>query len=102
MQPSFKFWMDTPLRKISTGCGSGHLISLLLGPLVAAPEPAVDHVNDSINSVNTIAIKLPELWKSHVRGWFALAETQIAMKGILDQILLRGPGLEREPNQVHP
>ena len=71
--------MDTPQRKIS---GSGCLLLLLPSPLVAAPEPAVDHVNDFINSVNTVAVKVPEPWKSRVRGWFAQMEAQFTTKGI--------------------
>ena len=44
-----------------------------------APEPVVYHVN---NSINAIAFKLSELWKSQVRGLSAQTEAQFAMKGI--------------------
>ena len=101
--------MDTPQCKISIGRGAGHLVSSLMpgpvvvapGPLVAArsllvasPDYAIDDINviindtivaqayDSINSVNPVTIKLPELWRSRVCGWIAQAVAQFATRGV--------------------
>ena len=71
--------MDTP-RMISAGRGSSRLASTPLGPLVLTPRPAVDHAQKlaetacNIAIVIAIAVKLPKLWTSWVRGWFALTE----------------------------
>ena len=55
------------------------------------PDSTFDHTNinvdDSIiaqayDSINTITVKLPELWRSRVSGWFAQAEAQFATRGV--------------------
>ena len=33
-------------------------------------------------TINAVAVKLPELWQSKVRSWFAQAEAQFATSGI--------------------
>jgi len=42
----------------------------------------VGQAYDSINSVNAVAVKLPKLWRSKVRGWFAHAEAQFITGGV--------------------
>ena len=37
---------------------------------------------NEINTINTIAVKLPELWQSKVRSWFAQAEAQFVTSGV--------------------
>ena len=55
------------------------------GPLVAGPGPLAaspDPVFNDANQINTVAVKLPELWQSKVCSWFAQAEAQFATSGI--------------------
>ena len=93
--------MDTPSRKISAGCGAGRPLpsvpgnsALAPGPLAAFADPLpgilgsgaafespVSNVNNSIsdksiNSINIVTVKLPELWQSKVCSWFAQAKAQ--------------------------
>ena len=72
--------MDTP-RKIAYGHGAGHLGS---DPPVLAPSPlAADPVyDDDADQINAVPVKLPELWQSKVRSWFAQAKAQFATSGI--------------------
>ena len=47
------------------------------------PDSTFDHTNINVDdSINTITVKLPELWRSRVRGWFAQAEAQFATRGV--------------------
>ena len=67
--------MDTP-RKIAYGRGAGRLGS---DPPVLASSPVYD---DDADQINAVAVKLPKLWQSKVRSWFAQAEAQFATSGI--------------------
>ena len=73
--------MDTPQHKVACGHGAGRLGS---DPPVLAPRPlAAGPVNDDdADWINAVAVKLPKLWQSKVRSWFARAEAQFATTGI--------------------
>ena len=47
----------------------------------AAPGPSAA-VPNKINTINTIAVKLPQLWQSKVCSWFAQAEAQFVNSGV--------------------
>ena len=80
--------MDTPQCKVSYGRGVGRLVSTTPGPVVSAPGPLVaspgplaagsDSVFNNANWINAIPVKLPKLWQSKVRSWFAQAEAQLS------------------------
>merc|ERR1712049_60278 len=97
--------MDTP-RKVGYGRGAGRLDTgapvsspvgrrprlsadpvydvppvLAPGPLAAGP-PVLAALYDDAERINAVAIKLPELWQSHVQSWFAQAEAQFATSGV--------------------
>ena len=97
--------MDTP-RKVGYGRGAGRLDTgapvsspvgrrpqlsadpvydvppvLAPGPLAAGP-PVSAALYEDAGQVNAVAIKLPELWQSHVQSWFAQAEAQFATSGV--------------------
>ena len=59
------------------GCLRSDPPVLAPGPLAAAPV-----YDDDADWINAVAVKLPELWQSKVRGWFAQAEAQFATSGI--------------------
>ena len=67
--------MDTPQHKVACGHGAGGLGSD--PPVLASPV-----YDDDADRINAIAVKLPELWQSKVRSWFARAEAQFATTGI--------------------
>ena len=82
--------MDTPQRKVACSRGAGCLGS---DPLVLAPGPAP--VYDDADWINAIPVKLPELWQSKERSWFAQAEAQFANQQhqlFIDQVLSRHQG----------
>ena len=77
-------WYPTYKRKVGYGRGAGRLVSTTHGPVVSAPGSLVagpgplaagpDSVfNDAteVNTINAVPVKLPELWQSKVRSWFA-------------------------------
>ena len=74
-------------RKVSAG--RGHPVSSKSISSTSPSEPAaavgfntVQFNNTDAAAINTITIKLPQLWTSHVRGWFAQAEDQFVTKGV--------------------
>ena len=85
--------MDTP-RKICYGRGAGCLDTgvSVSTPVGRLPQLSADHVYnvppvsaalyEDAGQVNAVAIKLPELWQSHVQSWFAQAEAQFATSGV--------------------
>merc|ERR1711911_492445 len=92
--------MDTP-RKVGYGRGAGRLdtgapVSSPVGrrpqlsadpvydvpPVLAAGPPVSAALYDDAERINAVAIKLPELWQSHVQSWFAQAEAQFATSGV--------------------
>ena len=93
--------MDTQSRKINAGRGAGHPLSSVLGNNAAALQPLLSTpclafwglappsriLAYEINTINAVALKLPELWQSKVRSWFAQAEAQFVTSGIPDQVL---------------
>ena len=86
--------MDTQSRKIS----AGRALLSVLGNSAATPSPSPavadpltnvlgsgaaceDPVaNESINTINAVAVKLLKLWQSKVRSWFA--EAQFDTRGV--------------------
>ena len=83
--------MDTQSRKINAGRGAGHPLSSVLGNNAAALQPLLSTpclafwglappsriLAYEINTINAVALKLPELWQSKVQ-----AEAQFATSGI--------------------
>ena len=88
------------------------------GPLTAGPtsifnDPVADinnsiiaQANESINSINAVAIKLPELWRSKVRGWLAQAEAQFVTASLIKYYhvikALNESSIERIPELLTP
>ena len=75
--------MDTPSRKISAGCGAGRPLPSVLGKSAAAPGPSAAVANEGpvaneINNINTVAVKLSELWQSKDCSWFAQVEARLS------------------------
>lgn len=90
------FAMDTQSRKINAGRGAGHPLSSVLGNNAAALQPLLSTpclafwglappsriLAYEINTINAVALKLPELWQSKVRSWFAQAEAKFVTSGV--------------------
>ena len=62
---------------MSAGGGAGCPLPSVLGNSATAPGPSAAVANEGpvaneIN-INAVAVKLPELWQSKVRTWFAQA-----------------------------
>ena len=88
--------MDTQSRKINAGRGAGHPLSSVLGNNAAALQPLLSTpclafwglappsriLAYEINTINAVALKLPELWQSKVRSWFAQAEAKFVTSGV--------------------
>ena len=88
--------MDTQSRKINAGRGAGHPLSSVLGNNAAALQPLLSTpclafwglappsriLAYEINTINAVALKLPELWQSKFRSWFAQAEAKFVTSGV--------------------
>ena len=56
------------------------------GPFAAGPDSVFNDANE-VNTINAVAVKLPELWQSKVHSWFAQPEAQFVTSGVPDQVL---------------
>ena len=73
--------MDTPNRKISANGSAGLPSPSVLRNSAAAPGPSAAVANE-INTINTVAVKLPELWQSKVCSRFAQAKAKFVTSGV--------------------
>ena len=100
-------------RKVSFGRGAGRSFSMPTGTVVSAPGPLatrsspltagpssaftdpvadinnsiINQVTKSVNSLNAVAIKLPELWRSNVRSCFAQAKAKFVSSGVTASLM---------------